>query len=315
MKRKSSLAIAFVLALVLAPEPRSFGEEGLRFIFITPCRDEAFFGPVKKGMADAAKMLNVECSFVGTEGVDVEAQAEMVRQAVADGYDGIALNIIDAEAFDEVVKEAMEKGVPVVAFNCDDQLTPNARLAGVQQDFYHAGQIVGRRAGEYIAPGSKVVVTLHDEGISALDNRQRGIQDALRDKDLKWQVVVTGNEPDEAVEFLTRLLKSDPEIKAILGTGLTDTEAAGVVAGRRLTKHDLVVAGFDLTPRILRMVEEGTIRFTIDQQPYTQGFYPVVQLALFCRYGITPSNVDAGAGVVTQEDARRVMELTGKKYR
>ncbi len=312
---RPSCLIVLICLLTIGPRPAALGEETLRLVFITPCRDETFFGPVKKGMHDAAKMMNVECSFTGTEAVDVRQQAEMVRRAVAEGYDGIALNIIDPEAFDKVVQEAIDEGVPVVAFNCDDQSTPNARLAGVQQDFYQAGRTVGRLAGESIAPGARVLVTLHDEGISALDERCRGIRDVLKDKNLTWKVIVSGNEPEKAVEVIRKQLEADPEITAVLCTGLTDTEAAGVVADKHLANRDLVVAGFDLSPGILRLVDRGIIKFTIDQQPYTQGFYPVVQLTLYCRYGIQPSTLDAGAAVVTRKEARRVMGLTGKKYR
>jgi len=35
------------------------------------CKDEAFFDPAKKGMKDAARAMNVECLFTGTEGVDL----------------------------------------------------------------------------------------------------------------------------------------------------------------------------------------------------------------------------------------------------
>jgi len=314
ISRRFSLSVLICL-LMFGPRPAVLGEETLRLIFITPCRDEAFFGPVKKGMNDAAKMMNVECSFTGTEGVDVRQQAEMVRRAVADGYDGIALNIIDPEAFDEVVQEAIDDGVPVVAFNCDDQSTPNARLAGVQQDFYQAGRTVGRLAGKSIASGAKVLVTLHDEGISALDERCRGIRDELKDKNLSWKVIVSGNEPEKAEEVIRGQLEANPETTAVLCTGLTDTEAAGVVAGKLQPKRKLVVAGFDLSPGILRLVDRGIIKFTIDQQPYTQGFYPVVQLTLYCRYGIQPSTLDAGAAVVTSKEAQRVMGLTDQKYR
>lgn len=306
------LYAAVLLCGILGP---SRGEEPLKLIFIAPCRDEAFFEPVKKGMNDAAAMLGVECSFTGTVEVDVKAQAEMVRRAVADGCDGIAPNIIDPAAFDEVVRQAVAQGVPVVAFNVDDHATENARLAAVCQDFYQAGRTVGSGAGKFLAPGSKVLATLHNEGISALDDRLRGIQDALKEKNLQWKVVVSGNEPAKAVEVLASELQADPEIKAILCTGMTDTEAAGMAAEKRFPGRDLVVAGFDLSPAILGMVDRGAIKFTIDQQPYAQGFYPVVQLTLWCRYGIRPSNIDAGAGVVSRENARRVMELTSQKYR
>jgi simple sugar transport system substrate-binding protein len=63
------------------------------------------------------------------------------------------------------------------------------------------------------------------------------------------------------------------------------------------------------------MVKAGTIAFTIDQQPYIQGFYPVVQLAFYRRFGIFPSRIDAGATVITKEEADRVIELSAAGYR
>lgn len=63
------------------------------------------------------------------------------------------------------------------------------------------------------------------------------------------------------------------------------------------------------------MVKSGIIAFTIDQQPYVQGFYPVVQLALYRRYGLKPSSQDAGATVITAADVDRVLELSAAGYR
>ncbi len=289
-------------------------EGRLRFVFITTCRDEAFFGPVKQGMRDAARRMEVDCDFIGTPGVDVKAQAAMVRQAVADGYHGIALNLIDPVAFDEVVREARARGVPVVAFNSDDQRTPNDRLSGICQNYYQAGRSLGG-AATYIPPGSRVLLTQHDLGISSLDDRLRGLQDALRKRGIRWKTICSTNEPAKATEVIAAELKANPDIRFVLATGLTDTEAAGHAIERDFAGKGYAAAGFDLTPEILRMLKSGVLRMTIDQQPYGQGFYPVVQLALYCRYGIEPSNLDAGATIVTAKDADRLLELTRQGYR
>lgn len=316
MKAAALALVGFAIA-VLSPicAAQAPGAKELRFVFITCCRDEAFFGPAKKGMADAARAMNVRCEFTGTEGVDLKAQAGMVRKAVADGCDGIALNIIDPAAFDDVVAEAVRKGVPVVAFNVDDPTTPNARLAAVCQDFFKAGRTLATRAVEFIPPGSKVLITQHDLGISALDDRMHGIQEVLKKHNIPWKVVCSTNEPAKAIEIVSRELKADPAIKFVLGTGLTDTEAAGRAIERDFLGQGRASAGFDLTQEILRLIKADVIRLTIDQQPYTQGYFPVVQLALYCRYGIQPSNVDAGAGIILKKDVDRVVELTRRGYR
>jgi simple sugar transport system substrate-binding protein len=247
--------------------------------------------------------------------VDLKAQAEMVRKAVADGCHGIALNIIDPVAFDDVVADAVRKGVPVVAFNVDDNTTPNARLAAVCQDFFKAGRTLATHAAPFIPPGGKVLITQHDLGISALDDRLHGIQEVLKKHGITSKTVCTGNEPAKAIEVVSQELKSDPNIKFVLGTGLTDTEAAGRAIERDFSGRGCASAGFDLTLEILRLIKADVIRLTIDQQPYTQGYYPVVQLALYCRYGIQPSNVDAGAGIILKKDVDRVVELTKQGYR
>ena len=63
------------------------------------------------------------------------------------------------------------------------------------------------------------------------------------------------------------------------------------------------------------MIQAGAIRCTVDQQPYVQGFYPVVQLTFYLRYGILPSDIDAGAAIIDQSNVDRVIELTKEKYR
>lgn len=314
---RSCVGMGIGVSVVLAGLAGCGPENGrqLRFAFITTCVNEDFFKPVKQGMNDAARRMGVECTFEGTEAVDLKAQADMVRSAVAMKYDGIALNIIDPRAFDEVVREAMDKGIPVVAFNVDDQATPNTRLSGVCQDLYKAGRTVGEKAAEFIPDGSTVLVTVHDDGISALEDRLRGEQDALKAKNITWKRLVTTSKPQTAAERIAAALKEDPKIKIILCTGQADTEGAGLAIEKNYASQGYSAAGFDLSPEILRLIKAGHIRFTIDQQPYIQGFMPVVQLALYCRYGIKPSNMDAGATVIDKGNVDAVVGLNSRGYR
>jgi simple sugar transport system substrate-binding protein len=53
----------------------------------------------------------------------------------------------------------------------------------------------------------------------------------------------------------------------------------------------------------------------VDQQPYIQGFYPVIQLTLYLRYGIIPSDIDTGAAIIDRSNVAPVLELTKQNYR
>ncbi len=316
----SFLTTASAMVLVgCATHPRSAdsvaADRPLRLAFITCARDAKFFEPVKQGMHDAARMLGVRCDWLGTPGVDVKAQAELVRQAVAQGYHGLAVNLIDPIAFDAVVDEAIKAGVPVVAFNVDDQATPNPRLAAVNQRLYEAGRALGQHVAPEIPSGSQVLLTMHDEGVSALEDRRRGIQDALQTKSVKWTTVVTGNDSVKGAEVIADELRQHPGIRIVLGTGQSDTEAGGLAIEKHFSGQGYWSAGFDLSETTLRLIQAGHIRCTIDQQPYIQGFYPVVMLTQYLRYGLKPSNLDAGAAVIDSANVAQVLELTRKHLR
>ena len=300
---------------------RSFADElkpdgkQLRFAFITCCIEAKFFEPVKKGMEDAAELLDVECDFLGTQGLDLKAQAQMVRQAVADGYDGIAINLVHREAFDEVVQETLAKGVPIVGFNTDDHSTPNARMSCVNQRLYEAGRSLAQRVAPDIPDGSHILMTMHDEGVSSLEDRLRGEQDILKQKNVTWTIVISGTDTNRGMEIIASTLREHPDIRVVLGTGQADTEAAGRAIEKYFPNRGYWSAGFDLSPDTLRLIKKGCIRCTVDQQPYIQGFYPVVQLTFYVRYGIMPSDIDAGANIIDSTNVDQVMELTKRKIR
>ncbi|UCD49748.1 MAG: substrate-binding domain-containing protein [Phycisphaerales bacterium] len=312
------LALIFVsLGLVGCPSQSKplETEKPLRLAFVTCAVDAKFFGPVKKGMNDAAEMMGVQCDFLGTDGVDLDAQAQMVRQAVADGYSGIAVNIIDPEAFDEVIQEAIDQGVPVVGFNVDDHATPNARLSSVNQRLYDAGETLARHLLPHIPDGAHVLMTMHDEGVSALEDRLRGEQAVLKERNVRWTVVVSGNDSVRGADVIAQALTEHPDIRIVLGTGQSDTEAAGRAIETHFAGQGYWSAGFDLSPTTLRLIQEGHIRCTVDQQPYIQGFYPVLQLTLYLRYGIVPSDIDAGAAIIDKDNVEQVIELSERLYR
>ena len=137
----------------------------------------------------------------------------------------------------------------------------------------------------------------------------------LKKKNVTWTVLITGNDSVKGTEVIAEALRKHPDIRIILGTGQADTEAAGRAIGKYFKGKGYWSAGFDLSPDTLRLIKQGYIRCTVDQQPYIQGFYPVIQLTLSLRYGIVPSDIDTGAAIIDRSNVDQVIELTKKKYR
>jgi simple sugar transport system substrate-binding protein len=72
--------------------------------------------------------------------------------------------------------------------------------------------------------------------------------------------------------------------------------------------------GYDLLPKTLELLDQGHIDFTIDQQPYLQGFYPVMQLYLYkISDGLTgPAETNTGLLFVEQDDAAQYLETESR---
>jgi simple sugar transport system substrate-binding protein len=158
-------------------------------------------------------------------------------------------------------------------------------------------------------------MTMHDAGVSSLEDRLRGLQEELKSKNIKSTVLISGNEAAAGAERIAQALRENPNIRIVLSTGQADTEAAGRAIETHFPNQGYWAAGFDLSPTTLRLIKEGIIRGTVDQQPYIQGFYPVIQLTLHLRYGIMPADMDAGATIITKETVDQAIELTEQKYR
>ena len=272
----------------------------MKFIYITPFVNEDFFIPVKKGMEDAAKLLGVRSVFTGTKDADNTALISLVKNAIKDKFDGIALSIAQSRVFAEVIQQSLDAGIPLITFNMDDPAT--SRLATVSQFFYRAGKGFANRALPHLSKGAKILACMHDASVGALEERLRGIKDGLGDLDLNIRTIISGNTPELAKDAI--LANIDSGTEAVLCTGQSDTYGAGLAAITLSKSRRPYVAGFDVCDEISGFIKDGIIDFTVDQQPYVQGFYPLLLLYQYKTRAIVPFDIDTGNAIIDREAVR-----------
>jgi simple sugar transport system substrate-binding protein len=285
----------------------------LRIRLLTIAVEEDLFKAVRRGAADAAKAMQVEAELGGTPDVSAQVVIALTRKALNEGVDGLALNVSESGVFAPVIAEAKAKGVPCVAFNIDADKGASGNLSYIAQDFAQAGRTLGRRVVSHIPHGARVLMTVHDDGVSALEERFAGVREALEAHGADVARLRVGLNPERGAILIQQALAARPAT-AIVSTGQADTEAAGIAA-RRLAPNAPYVAGFDLSPGIATLMAEGHIDATIDQQPYLQGFYPVVQLTLFLRFGLMPASIDAGAALIDRSNLESIRQLSRQHIR
>ena len=95
----------------------------------------------------------------------------------------------------------------------------------------------------------------------------------------------------------------------MLGNAAVYMKAAGKKPG------EVFNVGFDTSPQIVEAFKSGWVQLTADQQPFQQGYLPILSLCEQIVYGLAPINVDTGAGFVTPENYKAVADLATEGLR
>ncbi len=78
---------------------------------------------------------------------------------------------------------------------------------------------------------------------------------------------------------------------------------------------EIINVGFDTSPQIVQAFKDGWVQLTADQQPFQQGYLPILSLCEQIVYGLAPINVDTGAGFVTPDNYKAVADLAKEGLR
>jgi simple sugar transport system substrate-binding protein len=272
-----------------------------------------FFVPLEKGAKDAAAMWGVNMDIQYGNG-DPVTQNSLIETAIANQVDGIAVMIYDDTAFDDSICAARNAGIAVVSLNVDDAegAAGNCRMAFMGQDFVATGYLIGQRmiTDHGIGAGDLVFAPVEQPEAVYAVQRAEGLKKAMDEVGATTDVVGVGFNLAEAQTTEVQYLLGHPETKAIVGLGSVPLTVAPAAIGE--AGMSIPVGGFDLTAEIIQGIEDGTITATVDQQPYSQGFYAITQLVLYLKYGLYPSDMDTGGlGLVDATNVAKVKELTG----
>lgn len=329
MKQITTIALAASLAIPIAfGAPASAEEDRLNVIFTTHAANaNTFWLTVKKGMDEACELYDAECQMIfAPASADVAGQISNIQAAIAQNPDMIVTSIVNDRAFDEVIQEATDRGIAVIAANVDDRdgAKGNARLAYVGQSFVAAGQSLGRRvAADFPNDGPiRVLVGVNSPSGNWSRSRADGVILALEewkaenpDRDISWDEIDAGLDYATTGDRFGNYLTTEPGLNAYFDTGFWDVGAVNVLEERGIEPGEIILAGFDLVPDVITQMKAGYIQYHVDQQPYLQGYAPIVQAYLIRNFGLAAFDVDAGSAIVAADQAERIEELSIAGYR
>jgi simple sugar transport system substrate-binding protein len=78
---------------------------------------------------------------------------------------------------------------------------------------------------------------------------------------------------------------------------------------------EIIVGGFDLSSDTVTGIKSGYIGLIQDQQPYLQGFLPILQSCLSKKYAFAGLDIDTGVGLIDSSNVDVVASLAKQNIR
>jgi simple sugar transport system substrate-binding protein len=302
------------LALPFAASFSPAQAAGERFVFVSHAPDsDSWWNTIKNALKNAEHDLGVKVEYRNPSTGDIADMARIIEQATASNPTGIITTIADYNVLESAIKGAVAKGIPVITVNSGtaEQSKKLGALMHIGQPEYDAGKGAGERAKA--AGVTKFLCVNHYITNTASVERCQGYADALGVK-LGDQMLDSGLDPTGVYNKVKAYLTAHPDTNGILTLGpnsadptiklLRDTGSA--------SKYKSFIS-FDLDSDIAQAIKDGIMESAIDQQPYLQGYLPVVLLTEYARYGVMPANnINTGPGFVTKKTIALVQKLAGE---
>jgi len=271
---------------------------------------DTFWDIVRKGAEEASAKDNVELQYLS----DPEGgrQAQLVEQAIDQGVDGIAVTLAKPDALAGALKKAEDAGIPVVSLNAGEDRS--AELGAITH-FGSNEKLAGEAVGDRLASdGYKhPICVIQEQGHVGLENRCAGVKAKVPDTEVLY---VQGTDMTQVESTVTAKLQATKAADVVIGLGAPFTlTILQAISG---AGSDAKVASFDMNAELAQKIVDGDILFTVDQQPWLQGYGAVDALWLNKRGGFEIGGgqpVLTGPTIVDQESAEQVLQFAEQGVR
>jgi simple sugar transport system substrate-binding protein len=312
-----ALALSFMLA------GSASAADALNIVFTChSATTNSFWQAVKLGFDDACTKVGAKGQFifVQTEG-SIEQQVANMEAAVARKPDALITSLVDNNAFVGVLKDAKAKGITIISSNVDATAGPELGLreAFIGQNFIPAGTNLGKRLSALFPKEGpiRVLVGVSAPGQNWAEQRAQGVMNGLEafkkanpDRQVTIEKIDSGTDLATVSDRVGAYLNAHTDTTAYFDMGFWHAGVAKVLKDRNVPPGKVLLGGFDLVPQVLEMMKAGYIQIEIDQQPYEQGFMPVMEVYLKKNIGLAPADIDTGEAVITPDQVESIMPLS-----
>jgi ribose transport system substrate-binding protein len=244
--------------------------------FIQGVAGDEFYITMQCGIEAEAAKLGVTVKTQGPQKFDPTLQKPILDSAVAAKPDAILIAPTDVTAMQTPLKNAAAAGIKVILVDTttDD---PSYAASAIASDNVGGGKAAFEAIKKLNPDGGKVMVMSTDPGVSTVDLRIKGFEDAAK-ADSKFQylpVQYSHNDPATASNLISSALQRDPDIKGVFAANLFAAEGTATGVRQAGKTSTVKIVGFDAGPNQIKALQQGTVQALIAQQPAAIGQYGV----------------------------------------
>ncbi len=311
MKTKHALARGLAAAALALLAGTAVMAEGASLAVVGGRADDPFFAKVKLGIDDAARLVAARGGSVSYltlksyDNIGADAAA-LVRTAIGQGADGIAVPDWVPDAQDPAISAAREACIAVILYNAGG----GGKAAELGAINYVGSEetLAGEAAGRYAAThGAKLILCVNTvPGAANLEARCNGIETGAAEagaaaRQLPLPASAFGD-PTAVAEAIKATLIQDGAVDAVVTVGSQDAASAASAIMQAGRQGQVMLGSFNLDGAAVDRIRAGAQSFAIDQQGYLQGFLSVFLLDSYVNYSMAlptqplltgPSVVDA----------------------
>ena len=256
MTRMKRIAAALLATVALAAaNSGAIAQEGTKIFVVGGKADDPFFSVIKKGVDDAARAVEAyggSVSFLQLQTYDQIGPdaANLVRTAINQGANGIAVPNWVPEAEDPAIMAARDAGIPVMIYNSGG--AEKAKELGALNFIGSDEYLAGKAGGEYFANhgATKVICVNTVPGAANLEARCQGVLDAMTAagksaEKLPLPPTSFGN-PTAVAEAIKAALLKDDTVDGIITISQADADSAANGIAQAGGAGRVGLGGFDM---------------------------------------------------------------------
>jgi ribose transport system substrate-binding protein len=263
---------------------------------------DEFYITMQCGAQAEAQKLGVTLTTQGPQKFDPTLQKPILDSVMAAKPDAVLIAPTDTTAMQTPLQQAAQSTKVVLVDTTTKD--PSYAVSAIASDNEAGGKAAFQALQKLNPNGGKIMVMSTDPGVSTVDARVKGFEDAAK-ADPKFtylNVQYSHDDPATAANLMGSALQKDPDMVGVFAANLFAAEgtATGV---RQANKADQVkIVSFDAGPNQVKALKDGTVQALVAQQPALIGQYGVDSAVAALDGGQVTPKVQTGFTIITKDN-------------